>query len=98
MKFEKLQPDLVVYDVGHHKMGNTSLTTVGVWDVRIVSVDADSRSCMASWNGNPPKRFYEHSIRKWRANRPLLIESGYGGRRRLATREEVAAHKAKAGT
>jgi hypothetical protein len=94
MKFEKLKPGMVVYDVHREKMGNTTLSTVGTWTVRIVSVDADTRSCMASWNTNPPTRHYEHTIRKWRENKPLMIRTTFGSYR-LATREEIAAHKAK---
>lgn len=96
MKFEKLKPDQVVYEVGRHKMGNTTITTVGVWRVLIISVDTETRSCMASWNTNQPRRCYEHTIKKWRENEPLLIRSRMGYAR-LATREEIAAHKAKQG-
>jgi hypothetical protein len=49
---------------------------------------------MASWNTNPPTRHYEHTIRKWRENKPLMIRTTFGSYR-LATREEIAAHKAK---
>lgn len=89
MKFEKLQPGMVVYDVGRQKMGNTTMTTVAVWSVTIVSVDAETRSVMASWNGNRPSRYYEGSCKKWRETRPLLVRSGFGAYR-LATKEEIA--------
>lgn len=93
MKFEKLVPGMVVYDVHKQKMGNTTMSTWGTWIVRIISVDADTRSCMASWNGNSPQRFYEHSIKKWKAEKPLLIRTaGFGLRK--PTREELAAHRA----
>ncbi len=83
---------MVVYDVHSEKMGNTTMSTMGIWNVRIVSVDADTRSCMASWNGNPAKRFYAHNIKKWREKKPLLIDTGLGCR--LATSEEIQAAKA----
>lgn len=94
MKFEKLQPGMKVYDVGKTKMGNTTLTTVSIWPVTIQSVDPETRTVMASWNGNQARKFYERSYSKWKAEMPLTIEGGFG-RRRLATREEIAAHKAK---
>ena len=94
MKFEKLKPGMVVYDVHKTKIGNTTRSTLGTWTVRIISVDPEKRSCMASWNSNPPQRFYEHSINKWKAERPCLVRTPSGGMRR-PTREELAAHKAR---
>ena len=95
MKLEKLKPGMVVYDVGRSKMGNTTIRTVGVWRVRIVSVDMDTRRVMASWNSNPPKTFYPREVAKWREKEPLLIRSAFG-RARLATREEIKAFRQQA--
>ena len=87
MKIEKLQPNMIVYDVGKHKMGNTNISTVAVWPVRVISIDLEKKTVLASWNTNQPRTFYERSIKKWRADRPVLIKSvmGYS---RLATCEE----------
>jgi hypothetical protein len=94
MKLEKLKPGMTVYDVHSYKMGNTSLRTVGVWNVCIIEVDLDRRSVLASWNGNEPKRYPENMASKWRASKPLLIDCAFG-RKRMATREEIKAHKEK---
>lgn len=94
MKFEKLKPGMTVYDVGRHKMGNTTLSTVGVWHVCIISVNEADRTVEASWNGNAPRLFRERSWSKWRLSEPMLIRSGSGSCR-LATRAEIAAAKAK---
>jgi hypothetical protein len=94
VKFDKLEPGMIAYDVGRYRMGNTTITTVGVWKVHVLSVDPETRSCEASWNGNPSRRFYESKFSKWRAAEPLLVEGSFGSRR-LATRAEIAAHKAK---
>jgi hypothetical protein len=88
MKFENLKPGMLVYDVGRSKMGNTTLSTVGVWRVRIESVDVEARRVTASWNSNPPKTFYPREVAKWREKEPLLIRGSFG-RARLATREEM---------
>jgi hypothetical protein len=95
MKFEKLKPGMVVYNVGRTKMGNTNISSVGVWKVRVISVAEDGRSVQASWNGNPPKTFYRREAEKWREKEPLLIRSGFGCAR-LATREEIKAARAPA--
>ena len=90
MKFEKLTPGLVVYDVHRHKLGNTTMSTVGVWKVHIVSVDHEAKRVTASWNGNPAKTFFYGDAMKWREKKPLLIRGAFG-RARLATREELKA-------
>ena len=88
MKFEKLAPGMVVYDVHRHKLGNTTISTVGVWTVRIVSVDHNTKRVMASWNGNRAKMFFDGEVSKWREKEPLLIRGAFGSAR-LATRKEL---------
>ena len=90
MKFEKLMPGMVVYDVHRHKLGNTTMSTVGVWKVRIVSVDHEAKRVTASWNGNSAKTFFYGEATKWREKAPLLIRGAFGSAR-LATREELKA-------
>jgi hypothetical protein len=91
LKFERIQPGMVLYDVGRTKMGNTTMSTISVWSVRIISVDADTRSAMVSWNTNKPTRYYEHSPKRLKEKQPMLIKIGFG--HRLATREEQKAMK-----
>ena len=88
MTFDKLKPGMIVYDVHSYRMGNTSLRSVGVWDVQIVSVDVTREVVTASWNGNPPKDFYRSSWSKWRLKKPKLIDTGFCGQQRLAKRGE----------
>lgn len=87
MDIKKLQPGMTVYDVGRIKMGNTTMSTVSVWSVRIVSVDLGGERVVASWNGNAPKEFSANSVKRWRAKKPVLIKTGWAYR--LATREEL---------
>lgn len=89
MKIESLQPGMTVYAVHSYRMGNTTLRSVGVWPVRIVSVDADAGTVEAIWNGNPAKKFFQHSWSKWRAKEPALVRTAFGAYR-LAKRGEVA--------
>lgn len=96
IKFEKLAPGMTVYDVGRTRMGNTTMTTVSVWHVSIISVDPETRTVMASWNGNRPQRYYGHGMRSWRLAAPMLVRSGLGSR--LATREEIKAAKLESKT
>jgi hypothetical protein len=85
MKFEKIQPEQVLYDVHSYRMGNTTLRSVGVWPVRILSVDASKRTAIVSWNGNPPALMFEHDLRKLRESEPE-VEYGAMGICRLKPR------------
>lgn len=89
MKFEKIKAGDVLYDVHSYRMGNMTIRSVGVWDVRVLTIDATTRSAIVSWNGNRPETMHERSLVKLRGKRPILIE-GFCGSRRLARRGEVA--------
>ena len=88
MKIEKLQPGMVVYDVGRTKMGNTTMSTVSVWSVRIVSIDVEARTVVASWNNNQNETFRERAWSKWRLKQPQLVTMALGNQR-LARRGEA---------
>ena len=89
MKIDALKPGMTVFDVHKAKAGNTSLRRWGVWTVTIVSVEGMSGTVFASWNGNPPRRFYEKSIRKWKKEAPHMVGDGLS--RRPETRLEKIA-------
>ena len=95
MKFEKIKPGMLVYDVGRQKLGNTTLSTVAVWSVKIISVDAENRTVEASWNYNPARTYSERDYKKWRAAKPILVPVGIFGGKRLATKDETQAAKAR---
>ena len=75
MNIENLKPDMIVFDAHSHRVGNTTMRTWGVWEVRIIEIDPEMRWVRASWNGNEPKRFYGRAITKWRKNRPVIVKS-----------------------
>jgi hypothetical protein len=93
MDISKLKPGMTVYDVHRRKMGNTNMSTVGVWTVLIVAVDPDGRWVEAKWNGNAQRRYFSSSVKSWRLNKPVLVKSGFG--HRLASRAELKALKEK---
>jgi hypothetical protein len=55
IKFEKVEPGMVLYDWHRTKMGNTNISRMGCWEVRII--DKTERGCTVSWNSNRPQ-FY----------------------------------------
>lgn len=91
MKFERVKAGDTVFHVGKTKMGNTTLSTVSIWEVRIIAVDPETRTVTASWNGNSQRRYTEGQIRAWRAKRPELESTGVCGQRRIAKRKSRAA-------
>lgn len=80
MQLKNLKPNLVVYDVGTHKMGNTNTSTVAVWSVLIIAVNEETRVVKASWNCNPPRDYDERTWSKWRLKKPELVSRGFGHR------------------
>lgn len=89
MEISKLKPGMVLYDVHSETMGSTTMRSVGVWLVKILSVDGDSFT--ASWNGNAARKYYGVPS-WWRIKKPTLVENSTGGSR-LARRGEKGAIK-----
>ena len=61
----------VVYDAKKVRQGNTTIRRLSVWSVRIVEINLERKFVMASWNGNPPQKFYAQSGKlPWRRSKP----------------------------
>ena len=69
-KFETIKPGDVLYSVTRGRAGNTTMRRTNVHAVHVISVDAERRCALVSWNGNPPKDWYEHALTKLRRSRP----------------------------
>ena len=66
VKFETVKAGDILYDCHREKMGNTTMSALGVWRVRVVSVDATG--AVVSWNTNPARRVspsYFTSLRRF---------------------------------
>lgn len=94
MKFDSIQSGETYYTVTKGRAGNTTLSTVHVHSVRVISTDTVKQTVTASWNSNPARVYYQGQYGSWRKNKPLLIGGAMGLTKRLATRDEIAAHKA----
>lgn len=55
IKFEKIEPGMVLYDRHRYKMGNTTVRSIGEWRVKVLEVDRENRRVRYSWNGNDPE-------------------------------------------
>jgi hypothetical protein len=56
----------VLYDCHRHKMGNTTASTMGCWQVRVLEVDAEHKTFKVSWNTNAATTYYRAQIAKLR--------------------------------
>jgi hypothetical protein len=95
MKFEKIEAGMVLYDVHSHKMGNTTIRSLGVWTVRVISVDKERKSARVSWNGNREETYYRAQLEKLKAKPPVLVRTSFGAYRRQTKEEKAAAKEAK---
>lgn len=87
MKISSLKPGQSLWDLHRYKMGNTTMKSWGVWPVHVVSVAEDGESFTASWNSNPPKKYYRVPS-NWKAKEPVMVAAGGLGKR-PATRAEI---------
>lgn len=83
MKFEKIKPGMILYDVHAERLGNTTLRTMDCWEVEIVSVDAERGTAVVIWNGNRhrPSTYYRRDLERLRAKEPEMETFGFGQRR-----------------
>lgn len=78
IKWETVKAGDRLYDVHSYRMGNTTMRSVGVWDVRIVQVSHDAGWARVSWNGNPEEVWRRGRVEKLRRKKPELERSVSG--------------------
>ena len=88
MKISSLRPGVPVWTINKHRMGNTTIMTISVFEVKIISVAEDGNSFVYSVNGNPERTGYENTATGFRKSKPVTVTSRMGYKR-LATREEI---------
>ncbi len=64
IRFESVQPGMTLYDNHRHKLGNTTMSAMGEWVVKVYEVDAEKRQALVSWNSNPKTWWPEYRLRK----------------------------------
>jgi hypothetical protein len=81
VKWETVQAGDVLYDVHSYRMGNTTMRSMGCWEVRVRSIDHAKGTAVVSWNGNPPETWRRYQIAKLRRKEPEFETVGFGVRR-----------------
>lgn len=64
IKFEKIEPGMVLLDIHREKMGNTTMSAWGLWKVKVISVDRAKRTAVVSWNSNPVQTWDARRLEK----------------------------------
>ncbi len=75
---EKLKVGQTLYELRRQKMGNTNVSRKACFDVYVREIAEDKRSVMASWNGNPPRRYNAREVAKLRVKKPEKKGELYG--------------------
>lgn len=64
--FNAIKPGDVLWDCHMVKMGNTTMSRMACFQVKVISVDLDKRCAMCSWNYNPTQRWSEGRLKRLR--------------------------------
>lgn len=81
MTFEKLKVGDVYYDVHSYRMGNTTIRSMGVWTVKVLSLNPASETAVVSWNGNRSETYYRNDWKKLRVKQPEMETNAFGAQR-----------------
>lgn len=84
---EKIKAGDVLYDVHSHRMGNTTLRSMGCWSVRVIQVEESG--AWVSWNGNSEQFYSRQRLKGLRTKKPVMV-TDFAGRQRVARKNEIA--------
>jgi hypothetical protein len=71
----------ILHDVHTERMGNTTMRREGHWTARVTEVAEDGSWAMASWNGNPAKRYRNQFPTSWKRTPKEWLRNDLHGRR-----------------
>ena len=71
IKFEKLQEGMTIWDVRPNKRSGFCGGKWSTWPVKIISVNNEERTVIASWNCNSPQVMSESRVCRFRAKKPI---------------------------
>jgi len=53
--FSKIKAGETLYDCHRTRMGNTTMSKMGTWTVKVLELFPEKQSALVSWNGNRPE-------------------------------------------
>lgn len=69
----KIKPGDVLYDVRREKMGNTTMSRWGCWEVLVVSIDHEKQTAMCRWNYNQAKLYRRRDLERLKRSVPKAV-------------------------
>lgn len=69
--FNTVKAGDTLYDCRRQRQGNTTMSRMATWIVRVIEVDAERRRALVSWNSNAPHWTDEHGLKSYRRSRPV---------------------------
>ncbi len=73
----RITPGQTLYTVTTERMGNTAMRCKVVNPVYVKEVNVDDGYVLASWNGNPVRKYPERMIKNWRVKKPKVKERNW---------------------
>jgi len=67
---KRLSVGQILWQVKRVKCGNTKMSRGCLYPVEVKSIAEDGMSIMASWNGNPARRYRACDVAKLRVSKP----------------------------
>ena len=64
IKFEKIKPGMTLLDVHSQRMGNTTMSELGCWNVDIISVDPKTQTAVVRWNSNREQTYFKRQLER----------------------------------
>ena len=68
--FSTVKAGDILYSVSSGRAGNTSMSRVNVWPVRVISIDHEKGQAQCSCNNNPVRTYSRSQIERLRRTMP----------------------------
>lgn len=72
---KRLKLNQVLYSVRKQRAGNTKVWRTAIFEVKILEINVEEGYVQASVNHNPPQKYQEMHVKKWRVKKPEKKES-----------------------
>lgn len=67
-----------LWSVIRQKMGNTTIKRGCLYRVVVTEIGPNNEWIMASWNGNPPRKYYDREVKKLKTKKPMPKTTTFG--------------------
>lgn len=68
--FSKIRIGDQLYDCHKTRMGNTRMSKIGTWTVKVIAIYPEKQTALVSWNGNRPEVWGLSRLQRLRRSPP----------------------------